>query len=180
MAAVQRAVVQQFPNVSAIDLTLILQTLNTLVHKIAFAIRFMAFFTIAAGMLVLASAVLSSRSQRRARECPVTYAGGLAAADPPDPAAWNICFWAVWRQLTGVLLAVLASWALATWLFEVTFVLTPVPLIVALLLVSVLTAVTGMVRQPWDHNPTAVASAATRDIKDISGNGIFGTLPASR
>ena len=60
----QRAVVEHFPNVSAIDLTLILQTLDTVVQKVTFAIRFMALFSIAAGVMVLTSAVLTSRAQR--------------------------------------------------------------------------------------------------------------------
>ena len=46
--------------------------------------------------------------------------------------------------LTGVLLAVLASWARATLLFALPFVLMPAPLLVAFLLVSLLTMVTGL------------------------------------
>ncbi|MBI3682543.1 MAG: ABC transporter permease, partial [Acidobacteria bacterium] len=63
-AAVQRAVVQQFPNVSAIDLTSVLHTLDTILSRISFALRFMALFSIVAGLLVLANAVATSRYQR--------------------------------------------------------------------------------------------------------------------
>ena len=63
-AAVQRAVVQQFPNVSAIDLTSVLHTLDMILGRISFALRFMALFSIVAGLLVLANAVATSRYQR--------------------------------------------------------------------------------------------------------------------
>ena len=46
--------------------------------------------------------------------------------------------------MTGLLLAVLASWALATFLFEAVFVPAVLPLVVAFLLVILLTVVTGM------------------------------------
>ena len=49
-AVVQRALVQQFPNVSAIDLGLILSTLNDIIDKISFVIRFMAGFSILTGL----------------------------------------------------------------------------------------------------------------------------------
>ncbi len=69
LAAVQRAVVQQFRNVSAIDLDLILQTFDTLLGKITFAFRFMAFFSLATGLVVLASAVSAGRYQRLKEKC---------------------------------------------------------------------------------------------------------------
>ena len=46
--------------------------------------------------------------------------------------------------VTGLLLAVLASWALAFFLFDIAFVPAGLPLVVALLLVSALTVLTGL------------------------------------
>ena len=63
-AAVQRAVVDEFPNVTAIDLALVVQTLDGIFSKVAFAIQFMALFTVATGLIVLAGAVLTGRHQR--------------------------------------------------------------------------------------------------------------------
>ena len=63
-AGLQRAVVERFPNVSMIDLTLVLNTLDSILGRVASAIRFVAMFTILTGIAVLISAVLSSRSQR--------------------------------------------------------------------------------------------------------------------
>jgi putative ABC transport system permease protein len=142
-AAVQRAVVQQFPNISVIDLTLILQTIDAIVQKVTFAIRFMALFSIAAGMLVLTSAVLTSRAQR-IRESVLLRTLGASRAQIRQVLVIEYLFLGVFASVTGLLLAVLASWALAAFLFEAVFVPAGLPLVVAFLLVLALTVVTGM------------------------------------
>jgi putative ABC transport system permease protein len=63
-AKLQRSVVENFPNVSVIDLRLILSTLDSILGKVSGAMRFVALFTIVTGLAVLASAVLGSRAQR--------------------------------------------------------------------------------------------------------------------
>jgi putative ABC transport system permease protein len=60
----QRAVVERFPNVSVIDLSLVLNTIDSILSKVSGAMRFIALFTIVTGLAVLAGAVLSSRAQR--------------------------------------------------------------------------------------------------------------------
>jgi len=62
--AVQAAVVHAFPNVSAIDLSLILSVFEAIFGRIAFVVRFMALFSILTGLIVLAGAVIVSRFQR--------------------------------------------------------------------------------------------------------------------
>jgi len=142
-AAMQRAVVQHFPNVSAIDLTLILQTLDAVVQKVTFAIRFMALFSIAAGGMVLTSAVLTSRAQR-IRESVLLRTLGASRAQIRQILVIEYLFLGTFATVTGLLLAVLASWALATFLFEAVFVPAWLPLVVAFVLVLILTVVTGM------------------------------------
>ena len=142
-AAVQRAVVQQFPNVSAIDLTLILQTVDAIVQKVTFAIRFMALFSIAAGVMVLTSAVLTSRAQR-IREGVLLRTLGASRAQLRQILVIEYLFLGAFAAVTGLLLAVLASWALAFFLFEAVFVPAGLPLVVAFLLVITLTVVAGM------------------------------------
>ena len=51
-ARYQQAIVRQFPNVSIIDLSLILNTLDDVLGKISFVIQFMAMFSIVTGLLV--------------------------------------------------------------------------------------------------------------------------------
>lgn len=63
-ARVQRAVVAAYPNVTAIDLALVLRTVDEIFGKVAFAIEFMAAFTVLTGVIVLAGAILTGRYQR--------------------------------------------------------------------------------------------------------------------
>jgi putative ABC transport system permease protein len=143
LAAVQRAVVQQFPNVSAIDLTFLLQTLDAMIQKIAFAIRFMALFSIAAGLLVLTSAVRTSLYQR-VRESVLLRTLGASRAQLRQILLIEYLFLGGFAAVTGLLLAVLASWALASFLFEAVFAPALLPLVLAFLVVVALTVVTGM------------------------------------
>jgi len=143
LAAVQRAVVQQFPNVSAIDLTFLLQTLDAMIQKIAFAIRFMALFSIAAGLLVLTSAVRTGLYQR-VRESVLLRTLGASRAQLRQILLIEYLFLGGFAAVTGLLLAVLASWALASFLFEAVFAPALLPLVLAFLVVVALTVVTGM------------------------------------
>jgi putative ABC transport system permease protein len=63
-ARFQRAVVQQFPGISVIDLQLILNVLENILGKIGFVVRFMAAFSMLTGVIVLIASVLVSKYQR--------------------------------------------------------------------------------------------------------------------
>ncbi|MFT7240652.1 MAG: putative ABC transport system permease protein [Cryomorphaceae bacterium] len=63
-ASFQQKLVREFPNISVIDLQLVLETIDTVLSKVSFAIRFMAFFSIFTGLLVLTGSVLISKYQR--------------------------------------------------------------------------------------------------------------------
>src|SRR5699024_3299297 len=58
---IQRAVVKAYPNVSVIDVSRILATIQAFIDKISLAIQFMALFSIVTGLIVLASSVMVSR-----------------------------------------------------------------------------------------------------------------------
>jgi putative ABC transport system permease protein len=63
-ARFQQSVVRAYPNVSVIDLQLVLQILEDILGKIGFVIRFMAAFSILTGVVVLIASVLISKYQR--------------------------------------------------------------------------------------------------------------------
>ena len=63
-AALQSKVVQEYPNISIIDLELILSTVDEVLGKVSFVIQFMAFFSIFTGIVVLLGSVLLSKYQR--------------------------------------------------------------------------------------------------------------------
>ncbi len=63
-ARLQNAIVAKFPNVAALDLTAVIQTVDILLDKVAIVIRVMSFFTIGAGLIVLITTIWSGRYQR--------------------------------------------------------------------------------------------------------------------
>ncbi|WP_051718635.1 ABC transporter permease [Hymenobacter sp. IS2118] len=143
LAAVQQALVRQFPNVSAIDLNLILQTLDDIVGKISFVIRFMAGFSILTGLLVLSSSVVISRYQR-VRESVLLRTLGASRAQILRITLIEYGLLGLMASLAGILLAVLAAWALAFWVFEVGFGAAVLPLLGLAALVTALTAGIGL------------------------------------
>ena len=52
------------PNITAIDLALVMQTIDNVTSKVSFVIEFMALFTVATGIIVLAGSVLTGRFRR--------------------------------------------------------------------------------------------------------------------
>ena len=63
-ARVQREVVATFGNVSVLDLGLVIESLDTVFGKAELAVRFIALFTLATGVVVLAGALAAGRGQR--------------------------------------------------------------------------------------------------------------------
>jgi putative ABC transport system permease protein len=142
-AALQREAVQKFPNVSAIDLRLILQTVDALLSKVSFVVRFMALFVVLTGVLVLAGALLTGRYQR-IRESILLRTLGASRRQIFQILLAEYCCLGILAALTGILLAVGASWALAIFVFEAKFALSVGPLLIALLAVSGLTILIGL------------------------------------
>jgi putative ABC transport system permease protein len=142
-ADLQRAVVERFPNVSIIDISLVLATVDALLSRVSYATRFMASFTILTGLVVLVGAVLSSRS-RRLRESLLLRTLGAPRSQITKIIVAEYFFLGVISALAGVILAIGASWGL-TFYFLGTVPSTPLgPVLVALVLVAVLTVGTGV------------------------------------
>ena len=56
----QRDLVGRFPNVSALDATLILRSLDTMLEQIGIAIRLLSLFTLATGIAILIAASMAA------------------------------------------------------------------------------------------------------------------------
>lgn len=125
-ALLQRAVVERFPNISMIDLTLVLSTLDAILGRISAAVRFIALFILLAGLFVLGSAILSRRSQRL-KESVVLKALGAPRRQIVTIVVAEYLFLSGIACLTGVILAGLASWALSFYFLGVTFSLSVWP-----------------------------------------------------
>lgn len=156
-ALLQRAAVQQFPNVSAIDLTAMLHTLDALLSRVTFALRFMALLSLAAGGMVLVGAVRTTYMQR-VRETVLLRTLGASRGQLRRILLIEYLVLGSVAAGAGVLLAVIVSWALARFLFEVTFapslttvVLTPVVMIALTMLIGM-----GGNRAVLSHPPLEV------------------------
>jgi putative ABC transport system permease protein len=162
-ARVQQAVVRDHPNVSAIDLALIIRTIDGVYSKASFVVEFLALFTVITGGIVLAGAVLIGRSQR-VRESVLLRTLGATKAQV------NRIMFAEYLALgslaaaVGALLAVGANWALAWQVFQVKWT---APSLTVLFggwaVVSALTVLTGWIsnRGICDHPPLAVLREET-------------------
>ncbi|MFQ5641342.1 MAG: ABC transporter permease, partial [bacterium] len=142
-AKLQRAVVQAFPNVSIIDLALVLSTLDSFLSKMSFVIRFMAFFSIFTGLIVLAAAVITSRFQR-VQESVLLRTLGASRQQINKIMVIEYIFLGGFAALTGLVLSYLASWALAFFVFEAVFIPTVLPFVVMISTVIGLTVLIGM------------------------------------
>jgi putative ABC transport system permease protein len=141
-ANMQNAVVERFPNVSAIDLTLVLNTLDAILGRVSDAIRFVALFTILTGCAVLASAVLSSRSQRL-KESILLRTLGAPRWQIVTSVIAEYVFLGLISALTGALLAIAASWGLSFYFFKTAAALSLAAIFSVPVLVTCLTVIAG-------------------------------------
>lgn len=119
-AAFQQKLVSKYPNVSIIDLALILNVLDEILNKIGFVIRFMAGFSIITGLIVLISSVLISKFQRM-QESVLLRTIGASSVQVFLITALEYFFLGAIAALTGIALALIGNWALARFSFEVPF-----------------------------------------------------------
>ncbi len=141
-AEFQQQLVQGFPNVSAIDLTLILETVDQVFDKIGFVIRFMALFSVLAGLFVLSGAVINSK-YARLKENVLLRTLGASGKQLLQMSVIEFAYLGVFAGLAGSLLALLASWALSVFFFNILFVPDLLSLALTWLLIAFLTVLTG-------------------------------------
>lgn len=142
-ARLQRSLVARFPNVSAIDLTLVLETLDRVVTQAGHGIRFMALFTVVTGLVVMAGAILTGRWQR-VREMVLLRTLGASRRQLQQALLAEYAALGVMGALTGTLLACAAAWALARFGFRTPFSASPLILMSAVAIVTTLTVGVGL------------------------------------
>ena len=143
-ARLQSAVVDAFPNVSAVDVRLVLDLLDSVLGRVASVLRFMALFAVVTGLVVLAGAVRVALGQRT-REAVLLRTLGASRPQVRRTLVAEYALLGALGALTGGLLAICGAWALARFAFDIPFVLDPSWLFAALVSVPALTAVVGLV-----------------------------------
>ena len=142
-AKFQQSVVKGFPNVSVIDLKLILKTVDEIIGKISFVIRFMAFFSIITGIIVLIGSVIISKYQR-IQESVLLRTIGARRGQILSINALEYFFLGSLAALTGIFIALLSSWALAQFSFKVPFDPSVGPVAMAYAAITAMTMLIGL------------------------------------
>ena len=118
-AKFQQALIGQFPNVSVIDLNLVIETVETILDQVSFVIRFMALFSIITGIIVLIGSVIISKYQR-IQESVLLRTMGASRRQIMGINAVEYFLLGSLAALTGIILSLPASWALAKFIFQAT------------------------------------------------------------
>jgi putative ABC transport system permease protein len=116
----QRRIAERLPNVSILDLSLLQEALERLVERVALAIRFMALFSLGVGVLVLIGALATSRFQRM-REAALLRTLGATRSQIFGVMLAEYFSLGLLATALAMVLAGLASWALARYVFEGSF-----------------------------------------------------------
>ena len=150
----QRNLFLRYPNVSVVDLMLILKTLNEVLERVGFVFRFMAIFIIGTGLVVMAGVMASGRFQRLKESVLLRT---LGSSRHQIVRIQLVEYWLLGTLagLAGVILAWFAAWGLAWWVFDINALPEIGPLFIAWIVVSALTVVTGMLsgRRLLNHPP---------------------------
>ena len=143
MGDYRRAVIKAFPNVSVVDLGSILNTLNDILSKVSYVIKFMAGFSIITGLIVLLSSLLLSKFQR-IRESVLLRTLGAKGNQILKINATEYALLGSLSALTGIVIAIVGSYFLATGELELDFRIDPWPILAIFVLVVALTVCIGL------------------------------------
>ena len=119
-AGVLRELIGRFPNVSNIDVDALLLQVRRLLQRVNLALRYIFLFTIAAGVVVLYTAI---QTGRRARQQELAVMRALGARQRQLCAGLIAEYFVLGMMagLVGALAALLAGWVLARWVFDIPY-----------------------------------------------------------
>ena len=120
VAELQRTVVRRYPNVSSIDLSLVQRTIGSILDKVTMAVRFLALLTLALAVPVVFSAVVATQRERIREGVLLKTLGATRRQIARILTAEYVLLGAL-GSLAGVLLSIVAGWALARWVFHIPF-----------------------------------------------------------
>jgi putative ABC transport system permease protein len=161
VSPLQRAVVNQFPNISSIDLTSIKRTVDGIVARVSLAIRFMALFSLAVAIPVLFSAVAATR-RARVREGVLLKTLGATRGQIAKILLAEYSLLGVLGGLTGMLLSMAGGWAVVRYVFKMPFTLPVAPITGIAGVIVALTLLIGLLAGRDVFRETPIA--ALRDV----------------
>ncbi|MCC7157797.1 MAG: FtsX-like permease family protein [Bryobacterales bacterium] len=142
VAHLQREVYQKFPTVTVINAAEVLSIVQEIVDQVALMVRFISFFAIAAGVIILASTVAGTR-MRRMREAAVLKTLGAGRSRLTGIFSCEFLILGAVAGLMGGLLATAFSRILLLRLLDAHFRFDWLPNLVAVVLTAALAVATG-------------------------------------
>ena len=142
-AEYRRAVVKAFPNVSVVDLGMILDTLNDILAKVSYVIKFMAGFSILTGLIVLISSLLLSKFQR-VKESVLLRTIGASRKQIIMINFVEYFLLGGLSALTGILLSLVGSFLVAKYQLQLDYNIQWLPIFTVFFIVTGLTVIIGL------------------------------------
>ena len=140
---IQQAVVEAFPNVSAIHVGDVLRNFTAVLDRLALAIRAVAVFCVVTGGLVMAAALAATR-YRRLYESVILKAVGATRGLIAKTFATEYALLGFVGGTLAVGLSSALSWLLLTHVLDLTWSLHPIVLLIGLGCTVVLTLLVGL------------------------------------
>jgi putative ABC transport system permease protein len=141
--SLQRAVVSAFPNISAINIRDILDSVARVVDRIGLVIRFMAALAIIAGVIVLAGSLAAGRYQR-IYDAMILKSVGARRRTLAGMFLAEYTVLGVAAGSVGSALATALSWGVMHWILDVTWLFQPSAVVVGVLATVILTVSVGV------------------------------------
>lgn len=146
--------VKQFPSVTTLDVKAILLQVRRIIDQASRAVEYVFLFTLLAGIVVLIAAIQTQRSERR-QEIALLKSFGAASQQIRHAVAVEFALIGGLAGLLGSSLATLIGWMLASQVFDLSYSISWMQIIIATLAGSLLTAMVGLlvVRQMLRTQP---------------------------
>ncbi len=119
-AELQRDLVGRFPNVAALDATVLLRAVDAMLRETALAVRVLSFFTLATGLLILVAAASAARHERT-REALLLRTLGASSRTVRRIVATEALVLGAIAAAVGAGLALAGAWGLVHFVFELPF-----------------------------------------------------------
>ncbi|SMO77898.1 ABC transporter permease [Gracilimonas mengyeensis] len=147
----QQELVQEYPNVSAIDVGQVLDTVRNFLDKVTFVIQFIGLFSIITGLIVLAGSAATSRFQR-IREAVLLRTLGASKRQVIKIQVIEYVLLGVMASLTGLILSLGASYLIGYFYFDIQFVPDFFIIGAEILILTALVLLIGLLNTRGVHN----------------------------
>jgi len=154
-AGIQSTIVQSHPNISSLDISVVLGVFEAIFSRVAFVARFMGLFSVLTGLIVLSGAVLISRFQR-IEESVLLKTLGASRKTVLRIMSVEYLVLGVVGSITGTILALGAGWSISRWVFEASLVIEPLPIGLVAVSVVALTILIGRLNSRGVYDKSAL------------------------